>query len=511
MATYNGNMSVSGRFAYADGSSYSSTAGGYQIGGEDGGSAFGTLELPSTYKSYESCSISCTLYASTDPSDWLSSWSCNLGIYKNGKLYGSSGLMEVTKSNFSAGNGASSRAFSVNLTGGYFEAGDEVEIAFYGDGGGYVDSSDRCLYLKSAKFTSTNATNTITLSFSANGGTGAPSSQTVEANSSGIASFTIPSTKPTRANYSFLGWATSANGSAAYAPGAIITLTEDQKLYAVWRLNATYTVTFDANGGSGEPGVMSDVSDANGESSFTIPDIIPTRAGYVFVGWDEDSSATEAAYTSGDIFTTTENTILYAIWNLGVSISVLKSDVLWTDCAYTVALYLNGIKQYTLTNDGTGVYVAQNVDPDTYDLYISGTDTGIDITLPFEDDADPIEVRYHTITYHANNSEGGTVPNDVNAYFDGASAPISDNVGGLVKTDYIFIGWNTSEDGTGTHYNVGDVISITSSLILYAIWREATKAYIFTGTEWLPGDPVMFNGEDWKTAKMCMYTTEWNS
>lgn len=90
---------------------------------------------------------------------------------------------------------------------------------------------------------STNATTTLyavwginefVVSYNANGGTGAPASQT---KTYGV-NLTLSSTKPTRTNYSFLGWATSQSASAPqYAPGATYINNESVTLYAVWNLS----------------------------------------------------------------------------------------------------------------------------------------------------------------------------------------------------------------------------------------------------------------------------------
>lgn len=73
--------------------------------------------------------------------------------------------------------------------------------------------------------------NTYTVSYNANGGSGAPGAQT---KTYGV-NLTLSSTKPTRANYNFLGWATSPSGtSVAYAPGATYTSNSSITLYAIW-------------------------------------------------------------------------------------------------------------------------------------------------------------------------------------------------------------------------------------------------------------------------------------
>lgn len=77
---------------------------------------------------------------------------------------------------------------------------------------------------------------TYTVSYNANGGSGAPGSQT---KTHGTA-LTLSSTKPTRTNYTFLGWATTASATTAtYAAGASYTANAAITLYAVWRLNYT--------------------------------------------------------------------------------------------------------------------------------------------------------------------------------------------------------------------------------------------------------------------------------
>lgn len=71
-----------------------------------------------------------------------------------------------------------------------------------------------------------------TIAYNANGGSGAPGSQTKNYGSN----ITLSSTRPTRANYNFLGWATSASGGVAYNPGSTYSANANVTLYAVWQL-----------------------------------------------------------------------------------------------------------------------------------------------------------------------------------------------------------------------------------------------------------------------------------
>ncbi len=71
-----------------------------------------------------------------------------------------------------------------------------------------------------------------TVSYNANGGSGAPGNQTKWWGEV----LTLSNTRPTRANHTFLGWATSANGAVAYQPGGRYGADNNNTLYAVWKL-----------------------------------------------------------------------------------------------------------------------------------------------------------------------------------------------------------------------------------------------------------------------------------
>lgn len=73
---------------------------------------------------------------------------------------------------------------------------------------------------------------TYAVTYNANGGTGAPGNQT---KTYGV-DLTLSSTKPTRTNYNFLGWSTSANGGVVYNSGSTYTNNSAVTLYAIWEL-----------------------------------------------------------------------------------------------------------------------------------------------------------------------------------------------------------------------------------------------------------------------------------
>lgn len=97
----------------------------------------------------------------------------------------------------------------------------------YQPGGQYGDDVTRTLY-------AVWQAGSYTVAYNANGGSGAPSTQT---KTHGV-NLTLSSTKPTRANYTFLGWGTSSGSTTvAYSPGSTYSLNDSITLYAIWSLS----------------------------------------------------------------------------------------------------------------------------------------------------------------------------------------------------------------------------------------------------------------------------------
>jgi uncharacterized repeat protein (TIGR02543 family) len=77
----------------------------------------------------------------------------------------------------------------------------------------------------------------------------------------------------------------------------------------------------------------------------------------------------------------------------------------------------------------------------------------------------------YTVTYNGNGSTGGSVPVDSTNYSNGQTVTVLGNTGTLVKTGYLFTGWNTLSNGSGTTYTQGQTFAMgTADLTLYAIW-----------------------------------------
>ena len=257
-----------------------------------------------------------------------------------------------------------------------------------------------------------------TVSYDANGGTGAPESQ----KKTEKISLTLSNDRPTheKANagsytvrlnpndgsqavsilravkttsFTFRAWNTAKDGSGTdYAPGASYTVDADLALYAQWD---SKTVT----------------------AAVTLPEL--SHAGASFLGWAMSTDA-ETGITGS--YTPTDDVTLYAIWESNT---------------FTVSYNANG---------GTGAPAAQT------------KDSGVALTL-----SDIVPTR-------ANTSAGSyTVTLDANG---GSVSPTSLNA--ARTTSYTFKNWNTAADGSGTGYAPSAAYSTDANVTLYAQWESKT-------------------------------------
>ena len=132
--------------------------------------------------------------------------------------------------------------------------------------------------------------------------------------------------KPSKTGYSFKGYYTSTNGSGTNYVNSSGTFINnayktigDKTLYALWTPN-TYTITYNANGGSGAPSSQSYTYDPNG--NIYLSSDKPSKTGYTFMGWSENSSATSASFSPGQWWGThnANNYTLYAVWKKAVTV-----------------------------------------------------------------------------------------------------------------------------------------------------------------------------------------------
>ena len=156
--------------------------------------------------------------------------------------------------------------------------------------------------------------NAYSVKFNANGGSGTMANQ----------SFTYGTAKAltanafTRTGYTFAGWATSASGAKVYddqesVSNLTATAGSTANLYAKWT-PITYSVKFNANGGSG---TMANQSFTYGTAKALTANAF-TRTGYTFAGWATSASSAKAyddQQSVSNLTATAGSTVnLYAKW-----------------------------------------------------------------------------------------------------------------------------------------------------------------------------------------------------
>lgn len=243
------------------------------------------------------------------------------GAKTNYGMTASSGGGSVTINKFgtkaSSGSGSFTGTYSISGNG---SATKTITVTFknYNDDNGNSAT-------KTVSFTVTvPAWTSYVITYNSNGGSGAPSNQTKWKDQA----LTLSSTKPTRTGYSFLGWSTSSSAtSATYSAGGSYTTNSAATLYAVWKAN-TYTVKFNANGGTGAPGNQTKTYG----KTLTLSSTKPTRTNYNFKGWGTSASATTVKYAAGGSYTANAAITLYAVWELAyvkpriVNVSTVRCD-----------------------------------------------------------------------------------------------------------------------------------------------------------------------------------------
>lgn len=270
---------------------------------------------------------------------------------------------------------------------------------------------------------------TYTITYNANGGSGAPDSQTKTYGTS----LTLSSTVPVRLGYTFLGWSASSTGSVAYKAGEAYTANANAILYAVWRAN-TYTISFRPEGGSGtmpDQTITYGVNTALSENTFV-------RKGYAFAGWYAYRASDSKWYTDNGWYTADE---------IGAN-------------GYTKHLYGDkAVVSKTSSTNGDRITMYAQWTPMTY-----------------------------SVLYDANGGEGSM---EEQTFSVGTATEISECT--FTCEGKQFAGWSLAKDGAVEYSDralVTDIASAGETATLYAVWVKATG---FDTTS-LYEDENMFSG-----------------
>ena len=313
--------------------------------------------------------------------------------------------------------------------------------------------------------------NTYTVTFDKNGGDSvSPTSKQVTYDAT---YGELPT--PARAGYwSFDGWFTASSGGDQVTAATPVTITAAQTLYAHWTDTTppppTWTVTFNANGGSC---VEDQRTVDDGDSIGALP--AATLTGYTQNGWWTAADGGTEVYTDTSV---TADTEVFAHW---------------TPNTYTVYFDGNGgtpsAASITVTYDSTyGAMPTAELDGWSFDGWWTAAEGGTLVTA-----SSAVTITDDQTLYAHWTDSGYVVTFDANggvAEFDRVTREFSAAVGSMpqaVKDGCALLGWFTEPYGGGTEVTPATVV--TASFTCYAVWNENDgdsiyKTAVVDGIEW---------------------------
>ena len=321
--------------------------------------------------------------------------------------------------------------------------------------------------------------NTYTITYNANGGSGAPASQT---KTYGV-DLTLTEEIPTRTGYDFQGWATTSYGSVAYAPGATYTNNSNVTLYAVWAIQA-YAVHLDPNGGL--PGYSD--HDTNSDFSEDLTKVYGQslrldgyvhKAGHRFLGWARDPDATQPEFQPYDYYYDDEPITLFAVWQIYTYpvVYITGKDIEGPEPqvkTWGVDLVLSDMIPQAEGYDfmGWSLYNQSNIpDYQPGDTY-SGNGNGYEGSqISFYA---VWQLKSYVVVYKAN---GGEDAPDAQIKLHGRALTLSEEI--PVREGYVFLGWSTNRKATEPEYLPGGSYTNNKSASLYAIWEPEKDRPMF--------------------------------
>lgn len=198
-------------------------------------------------------------------------------------------------------------------------------------------------------------------------------------------------------------------------------------------VGSPYTVSYNANGGSGAPGSQTKAQDI----TLKLSTATPTRTGYTFNGWNTNNSGTGTNYAAGANYTANANVTLYAKWtavNYTIGYTLNGGSVSTNPTSYTIAT--NTITLNNPTKDGytfKGWTGSNGNTPQTSVQIAKGSTGNKTYTANWE------KLTY-TITYDYAGGSGFNVESyDVETATFQLAAP--------QRAGYTFLGW-TGSNGT---------------------------------------------------------------
>lgn len=301
-----------------------------------------------------------------------------------------------------------------------------------------------------------------TVSYDANGGTGAPSDQVKKHGEPLKLAISVPVCR----GYTFLGWSTrSGDTEAEYESGQEYTKDANLKLYAVWR-KITYTVSYDANGGYFLDAPAKQTKEWG--IALKLTDQIPLKPGYDFLGWSAKKDAAFASYQAEGEYTENENAVLYAVWKVGECTITYDANGGTGAPSPQKKAYNEAVKLSAFVPVRTGYdFVGWGRTPEDNgaaylpeDLYMENTSVVLYAVW---------KVKSYTVSYDANGGVfAGSIRDDVKYY--GTALKLTEQR--PVRDGYNFLGWSELDSAKTASYEAGGLFTQNRDVVLYAVWEK---------------------------------------
>ena len=228
----------------------------------------------------------------------------------------------------------------------------------------------------------------------------------------------------------------------------------------------TYTVKYDANGGTGAP---SNQTKKQGES-LTISTAKPTKTGYTFTSWNTKKDGTGTKYDIGASYTTDADLTLYAQYKKNTVTYTVKYDANGGDNAPKEQTKTKGkelVLSTTVPTKEGYKFVNWNTKKDgTGTSYNAGskytTEASITLYAQYEKELNEEETKY-TITFYTND---GTTEKSTKVVNKGNKVVKPEDP---TREGYTFDGWYDKKEN-GKEYDFTK--EVTSDISLYAYWSK---------------------------------------
>ena len=291
-------------------------------------------------------------------------------------------------------------------------------------------------------------------------------------------------------DYVFAGWNTKSDGSGTtYDEGTTFSVNKNITLYAKW-LPKICTITYDSNFATDGTVPTAQQAERNTKVMIKGNTGVLIKEGYTFNGWNTATDGTGDTYNSNMYYKISTNLTLYAKW---------------AENKYTITYDANSATEGNapspqIKSHGIDITLSLNTGAlERAGYYLEGWNTksdGSGITYAIgesysENDDIILYAKWHsntyTLTYDGNGNEKGTVPNP-RKVTPSMLTTIDNNYSNLKKNGFIFCGWNTASDGSGTTYYPFEEFDPKQDLLLYANWQveKAITSEIITAANFTP-------------------------